>query len=501
MKNAVSREISGYKNFTFDAGAVVALGRDSIKDNTTAIVELVKNSYDADAQEVLVEISSEGDGFIRIADVGTGMTEKEIDDNWLRIGFSEKRNKKETKRQRRKSGEKGIGRLSAYRLGDRLRLVTRSESDSVLTSLQINWSEFEKPKADAEKIRIEILKNEDLVGTDLELNPNHGTELLISGLRQKWVRSDIEELYRELENLVPAFKDASDFFRIILKTDIYPDLNGKVDAPEEKIAQVELKASYDGLNEIQYKIYQPKAFTIKGKKVIKKNIAERGSLVRAQIAAFKDTSDALVSKVGPFNLTFRFYPQSSTYIDLVDIKQSVLREYLSLNSGVKVYRDGIRVKPYGDSYHPDGDWLSLEKRKGADPAGASRSTFKVANRQIVGGIFVSRDKNPGLTDSSSREGLMNNDEFHELKALANGCLTLLEGFYHKIYVKNSEKKNEANTSQNSKNNVDEVIQQVSQISNRIKALAKDAPELSDEIEDIIYKTAQIESGVRIAKKI
>jgi len=107
------------KYFQVDSRALLTLGRDSIRDHTTALIELVKNSYDADATEVLVEIraaSQNGQHYIRIVDDGCGMTEAEVDSHWLRIGNSPKRTRSHSGRGRRQTGEKGIGRISADRL-------------------------------------------------------------------------------------------------------------------------------------------------------------------------------------------------------------------------------------------------------------------------------------------------------------------------------------------------------------------------------------------------
>jgi anti-sigma regulatory factor (Ser/Thr protein kinase) len=111
------------KTFTVDARTVLQLGRQSIKDHTTAVVELVKNCYDADATRVEVEILQNVDEpYIRIADNGIGMSEGAIDRRWLRIGYSEKLAQPVSVRKRRKTGEKGVGRISADRLGATLRL-------------------------------------------------------------------------------------------------------------------------------------------------------------------------------------------------------------------------------------------------------------------------------------------------------------------------------------------------------------------------------------------
>jgi HSP90 family molecular chaperone len=134
------------KFFKVDANAVLTLGRNSIKDHTTAVVELIKNAYDADADAVELVIAGKpgNTSSIRIADNGHGMSSKDIEDYWLRIGYSEKvHNKTSPQYGRRKTGEKGIGRLSADRLGAVLELKTKRRAHAA-TGLVVDWSLFEK---------------------------------------------------------------------------------------------------------------------------------------------------------------------------------------------------------------------------------------------------------------------------------------------------------------------------------------------------------------------
>jgi HSP90 family molecular chaperone len=142
------------KTFTVDARAILTLGRDSIKDHTTALVELVKNSYDADATKVEVEVFVGAKApFIRVADNGGGMTETEIDNNWLRIGFSGKTTEKVSTLNRRKTGEKGIGRISADRLGAILELYTKAKGK--VYALQVNGDKFDVKVIDLSNITID----------------------------------------------------------------------------------------------------------------------------------------------------------------------------------------------------------------------------------------------------------------------------------------------------------------------------------------------------------
>ena len=167
------------KNFSIDARLILQLGRDSIKDHTTALIESIKNSYDADATEVEVEIySKDTKDIIRVADNGFGMTGDDIDNNWLRIGFSEKRNSKKSKIGRRKTGEKGIGRIAADRLGSVLEMITKSTKDDC-QGITLNWDDFDVD--DKEVIDIDI---EEIINPVLNVPKSidaTGTEIIIKG--------------------------------------------------------------------------------------------------------------------------------------------------------------------------------------------------------------------------------------------------------------------------------------------------------------------------------
>jgi len=143
------------KHLTVDSGVIASLGRESIKDHTTAALELIKNSYDAGATVVDVEIiTHDVDPYIRIADNGCGMTEDDIDNKFLRIGYSNKRKEKYIN-ERRKTGEKGIGRISADRLGAVLEMRSRTPKDGDI-GLIINWNDFDKMGLNLEQVEIDF---------------------------------------------------------------------------------------------------------------------------------------------------------------------------------------------------------------------------------------------------------------------------------------------------------------------------------------------------------
>ena len=242
------------KSFSIDARAILTLGRDSIKDHATALLELVKNSYDADATQVNIEIFYfSSDQYIRVADNGCGMTEADVDNYWLRIGYSEKRLKRFSERKRRKTGEKGIGRISADRLGASLELTTKANGEDVF-GLWVNWDDFNVEGRDLSSIPIQVRNNPAINIPPGESGVQHsGTELIIRELRQKWTaRKNIADLYTELSILTPPFKAVQDF-EIYLNTDVTEEYQGKVKSPFYQKAEIELNAEWDG-TDISYRV-------------------------------------------------------------------------------------------------------------------------------------------------------------------------------------------------------------------------------------------------------
>lgn len=437
MREPVSED----KTFSIDARAILTLGRDSIKDHTTALLELVKNSYDADATRVEIDIFCvSSDRYIRVADNGCGMTEEEVNNYWLRIGYSEKRTKRFSDANRRKTGEKGIGRISADRLGAILQLKTQAKNNKAL-GLQVNWDDFNVEGKDLSSIPVRVLKNPVIMLPSVAGNTSSvelpfvvddaqrsGTELIIRELRQNWTLSNIEDLYAELSILTPPFKQAVSDFELYLKTDVTTELQGKVQSPFYQTAEIELNAKWDGTN-VNYTIkdrYSKKGYT-EASKIDYKQLVQKAT-------ESGETDASVYPKMGPVAISLLFYPREAKLLEGTDFRLSDLREFLDKNSGVRIYRDFVRVKPYGNPGDPEGDWLGLAERKTREPAGVGRPTWRVGANQLVGAVFVSRDGNPTLIDSSSREGLIQGDAFHDLRSIVLGCLTLLETYRHKEYV-------------------------------------------------------------------
>ncbi len=409
------------KKFSVDARTILHLGRDSIKDHTTALLELVKNSYDADATCIEVDIMCQVEQpRIRIADNGCGMTENDIINHWLRIGYSEKRQNKVSKRGRRKTGEKGIGRISADRLGSLLALHTQTEQDGII-GLSINWDDFESNQNLSDIPIAEISEPQLTIPQCLkpgkEGQPITGTELIITQLRQEWTQDDIDNLHKELSMLVSPFSETDDF-------DI--KLQGYEESVQSKLYdnyEIRLDIHYDGESEeISYTLTERDP-----KEPGQKQILER-SIARKQLLT-EPIEDAEI-ELGDIRIVLMYYPRVTRILEGSGFTLSDLRSFLNNNAGVKIYRDNIRVKPYGNLDAPEGDWLRLGEKVARDPAGVGRKSFLIRPTQLVGAVFIGRDNNPNLVDSASREGLVNNPEFSTLQEFMLGCVRVLSSRVH-----------------------------------------------------------------------
>lgn len=424
------------KRLSMDVGVIASLGRDSIKDHTTAILELVKNSYDAGAKIVEVEIKTHvNTPYIRIADNGKGMTEYDIDNHWLRVGFSGKRQDKFIDK-RRKTGEKGIGRLSADRLGEVLEMRSRTPSDGDI-SIIINWNKFDEMGKNVEDVEFDYFDRDVQIRipkiASETREPKSGTELIIRNLRQEWTKADIDDLYKQLSMLISPFDNEVDFTVQLLTSE--DNKYEQISVPEiSKYFEVKLDGIFDPLkNLFKYDIWERVPGSSKRTKISTKPIALDQMLSNSDLEI-----NLTEQKIGPVRVVLFYYPQNKKTILGSKLKMRELKTYLESTAGIKLYRDSIRVKPYGEPNRPGGDWLNLGYRFAQNPAGRGRANHRIRPSQLVGAIFIGRDDNPELSDSASREGLIQYDSFRLLYEFARGCIRLVEARSHSIFTREEE---------------------------------------------------------------
>jgi len=473
------------RSFKVDARALLSLGRESIKDKTTALLELVKNAYDADATIVQVDFSTVGQGAkeaIRIADNGVGMTSVDIDSRWLRVGFSHKRAERRSAGGRRETGEKGVGRLSADRLGAILELRSKKRN-KVAVGILVNWDSFDVDGRDIGQIVVKTLRDASFK-EPIKTVRSPGTEIIIRSLRQEWSQGDLDGLELELASLVNAGK-VNDF-SIRLRRPGEADYS-VIKSSVQTNAELKFSGNFDAKGNLKYKIT---ARPVPGAR--QRRVLQNSTIHWAKLNQRTGSSKYIL---GPLEVDLSFYLRSG--ITLQDgLKISQLREYLDTQGGIRVYRDLIRVKPYGDPDHSEGDWLSLAARKAANPAGAAREDFRINHNQLVGAVLIGRDTNPQLSDSAAREGLIHGMAYEQLKLAAGWCVTLLEAAYHQTFSKakaereRQQRLDAPTAAKKMREAIDVVVSEL--------AKAKDAPTLEDEnriLRQSIEQVADISGSV------
>jgi signal transduction histidine kinase/anti-sigma regulatory factor (Ser/Thr protein kinase) len=379
------------------------VGKDLINDDNIAIVELVKNAYDAGSESVLVRFDSfspkgvsTNSSQIVIADKGCGMGLVDIRDKWLNIAYSEK---KLTPQENGAylAGNKGIGRFSCDRLGEKLDLLTRTQ-DGELLHLRINWPDFEvEGKVDLTIQEINLVvtditepKAANLAG--LKTFPTFGTVLVISNLRSEWDREKLFELKDALERFInPNQLFLRNKFRITFRVpDFKKEEEGK-DYPDK--INVEIK------NQIFEKLEFNSTY-------IDSRISPKDGTITTEL----HHDGEAVFKLVEHNTSYPLLRDARVVIYYLNpYKKSYFKRQTGVRSvdfgSVFLFLNGFRIAPYGDR---GDDWLGLDVRK------AQGTTRYLSSRDVVGRIEI-KGSEEQFKPISSREGLKKTDAFVQLR--------------------------------------------------------------------------------------
>ncbi len=440
------------------ARLLTMLGEQLIKNERIALVELIKNSYDADANWVKVTFENFDEEFrplgsnakIIIEDDGLGMDRDIIENHWVNPATPSKLLKKKVKqnsttRQGRViQGEKGIGRFALLKLGRYIEMTTRAKNSSSESTVKLDISKYDEDflnndqgmfldeikmsLSDADPAEIIIREKIPVGGRNITRKP-HGTRIEISHLQSAWTREKVKEVYRDLMRLQSIFdkvmaedqdtsehealskstKPKSDFdiyifrnkslepFGLETEEDLHTLLREKtvfrIDGRYDEVGKVfdfSINEKHQKISLLDpvltgLKMYRD-AFFIEKKNILEGRSTECGSF------SFKFYI---------FNLSLDAAPQHSLGAGDKDL----IRDHR-----IYLYRDGIRVYPYGD---PTDDWLQIDVRRGT-----VRANEFVSNDQTVGVIEITQEHNKNLRDKTSREGLVDvgvaTDDFRSL---------------------------------------------------------------------------------------
>lgn len=455
--------------FTVSARTAKLIGQENFANAEGAIIELVKNAYDADAKTAIIVFDkTEKESCIYIIDNGHGMTGEVVREKWMRIGTDDKLQNFTSDGGRIKTGAKGIGRFALDRLGTLTEMHTVSKETNQGLFWSVDWKDFETVGLSIHEVNAE-LTNLDSFGIKVHLKKlfkdyeriedvldktefTTGTILKINALKDTWDERDLRSLFDNLEVLIPPSEQPafSIFLFSTLNTDdlgevnsaYYDDYDYKVSAKyladenqslEVKITRNELdiEALENSYKEVfddeQMKTFPCDLETFKAKEF-------ELNLVLSDLKGFSSVDQDLLKKIGEFGFTFYFLKNTiSDDKNEGDLKKYPYRNFVSANrrawldkfGGVKVFRDRFRVRPYGDK---DNDWLRLGERQARSPQGAGQrlGAYRIRPNQIAGTINISRINNPYFNDKSGREGIQENDVFEVFKNLLIEIINLFE---------------------------------------------------------------------------
>ena len=434
--------------FNVNAYAARLIGRENISNLEGAIIELVKNSYDADANYCILYFE-ESTQIVYIIDNGIGMTEETIKNHWMTIGNSSKDKNYISNLGRVQTGAKGIGRFALDRISDKCEMYTNHNENKIIWN--VDWSTFSKKEnitdiyAEIESTNISIseycsnIKNDELKKFISE-NINVGTVFKLTTLRDnEWNSDKVKDIGDKLSKLIPPNVDNN--FSIYFYEE-NTDTESALITPENIEAydyKIEFNVFDNGnthieinRNEFDFKdefeeVIKKAGFKNEDKDYFKgKNIVKDVQL--KELINLSEEDEA--NPIGKFNGTLYFYKLMASLKDKEKFyyKDATGRKnMIKTFGGIKLYRDNFRVKPYGEYNTSDYDWLLLANRNRKSLAALSSKTGKwtVGADQILGSIYISRS-NEKLKDQSNREGIIETREFELFKQTIISIISLFE---------------------------------------------------------------------------
>ena len=403
------------------ARLLLLLGDQLIRDPGVAVFELVKNAFDADSPNATVKMSRVDDparGEILVEDSGVGMDAETVSTVWLEPGTDNRIKQKEKgeaspKYGRIPIGEKGVGRFAAHKLGNKIRLITRSARSPEVV-VEIDWENDFKQKRYLDEVEINVV----------ERTPEHftgrktGTRLEITQLREAWSRGMVRDLARAVNAISSPFRGVVGDFKTKLVLEDHNDwLDGLLHVGDV----------------LKFSIYQAKCL-LKGSKLTYEykftpfpgmdRVEARKVVQSLTLGGRKQSINLDDHNVGPVEIRLYVFDQDAKVLKLGEVNDKKgLKEFLNESGGVRVYRGGIRVYDYGERGN---DWLGLGGRRVNVP------TKRLSNNLLVGAVSldirksVDLKRNRGLIEKTNREGFVENGDFEAFRDAVAYALQSIE---------------------------------------------------------------------------
>lgn len=381
------------------------LGENLLRDEVTALLELVKNAYDADSPKCIVRFEGmkSGDTAIIIDDDGNGMDISTVTTAWVEPATSSKVRKPISPKGRRVQGEKGIGRFAVDKLAKKLDMYTRMEGMTEVIHFSVDWDQFDDADRYLEDVNAKY---------SLEKIPfkDHGTKLILTKVRKKWTLGEVVKVRFGLTKLVPPSLD-SDKFLIDLQVPEYPSFEGIIRNDIIERAPFRIKAKLRG-TKLKSTIFRNLSTD---KRHYAKKVVVQDNQGIVPLERLKQLGPVEIN-IGAFLKTKHRGRGAITLFPMISISENDQKN-LEQWHGVSVYSDGFWIYPYGENWF---DWLGLDQRR------VQQLGSHFDNKQIVGFVMIGRDKNPGLVQQINREGLVHNDDYDTLKAVVLSVVSALE---------------------------------------------------------------------------
>jgi len=497
--------VDGYYKIRPAARLIHTIGSDLIGDSYAALVELVKNSYDADANKVDIIFNfkkdSKGDLLtISIKDDGHGMSFDTVINKWLVPATDDKLNRKKSpKKLRSFQGRKGIGRFAAAFLGQEMTMQTVDVLGEK-TTIVIDWRVFNTD---------DFLENVNLLVEREKTDKNSGCLIEIFARDETsdakislWNKETIDNLIKELRKLISPFKEFSDFKINIqfINSSHYNDETFEIGAnPIIGLYDYRIFGTIlpNGNAELVYENNVDKALqteVIKTNYPLEKNGKYCGT-VNIDLRVYDREPEAIENLINKGLID----PITKKYFGKQEAKQELNKLH-----GVNIYRNYFRVWPYGTNGN---DWLNLDKDR-------IQFSHKVSNNQVIGFITIEEEEKSHLTEKSARDGLKENEYFIGLRELIQKSLKELElrrFVYRKKSLKSRGKRNSIydnvnnlfsfdNLTKSIENELEKLSLSKDSIKEITKILKKEEESKAELLEDI-QKTIAIYQGQATLGKI
>ncbi|MGV9843641.1 sensor histidine kinase [Streptomyces fungicidicus] len=433
--------------FSVDTHLFRELGELLVGRDSTALIELIKNSYDADATFVRVRGTNlKNSGSIVISDDGVGMTDEIFRTAFLRIAgrYKEGRDRRSPVYKRRYTGAKGVGRLSAHKLARELNVesipntnvhsVKSSKTPIAGVSANINWDELESQEQSLESIDTGLS-----VSTITELgDKTPGTTLRLKNLKTSWTPAQLTRFLEELHSARPAeelLKRPQHVREASIIGDIRPASTSSDDPGFKIITEGDFRTGESLWSNLVNRAHWLLEIDASGSTVkysiqpTEGNIQRGGAPDSYYFEKLHPNPDA-----GPF-FTARIYAREGAW---AESRASELTRFNQRRGGIRVYLEGFRVLPYGGRRD---DWLALDRDYARKPRSfdldldSSNSSYlpqqenegflSQGNEQYVGAVFLTADGAQMLRPVVNREGFVEDESFEVLRNLVRGGIDLV----------------------------------------------------------------------------